>query len=405
MAEVDWTSRNKVRCVINENHCLTISRRKTKCWIKIRKGKRDLALSPEVFSTLCDLKESILLACAFVENGRPRSVSQRHVLQLEEAGAYRSPRTLYEMVRRDGKHSIGLSRIKHWLQQQDPYSLNRPVRRHFRRRVVLTSGLNQQFDSDLMDVSNLSKYNDGVRFILVCIDDFSRYLMVAPLKNKTSDTVISGLESIFLERAPQKIRTDRGKEFTSNKTESFFRARGIEHFVTDNAPIKANFAERVIRTIRNGMYRYFNHKQSYDYLSVLPDLIKNYNETPHSSLHGLAPRDVTPENEVDLLMKLYYPVQKLAKQNVDKWTRFFVKSANESRPAPTRTQTTGTLGHSPATHARGLTSINDRHETTSLPIQVVAPTQQIVQQARSTLKRERPVKHKNKGKKRKTNFS
>ncbi|XP_033729911.1 uncharacterized protein LOC117319182 [Pecten maximus] len=138
--------------------------------------------------------------------------------------------------------------------------------------------------------------------------------MVAPLKNKSSETVIAGLESVFRERTPHKIHTDRGKEYTSNKTEAFFRSRGIEHFVTDNAPVKANYAERVIRTIRNRMYRYFNHKQSYKFIDILSDLVRNYNETPHSSLHELAPRDVTPQNEVDLLMELYFPPEKVDKK-------------------------------------------------------------------------------------------
>lgn len=35
-----------------------------------------------------------------------------------------------------------------------------------------------------MDVQNLSKENDGVRFLLILIDSFSNYLRIVALKQK-----------------------------------------------------------------------------------------------------------------------------------------------------------------------------------------------------------------------------
>ncbi|XP_033759153.1 uncharacterized protein LOC117341414 [Pecten maximus] len=109
-----------------------------------------------------------------------------------------------------------------------------------------------------------------------------------------------------------KVRTDRGAEFCSRKSEAYFRRKGIEHFVTDN-DVKAAVAERVIKTIRNGLFRYMNHKQTHQYLDVLPEIVKSYNQTPHSALHGVAPADVTEENEAEVMLKLYYPQTKKKK--------------------------------------------------------------------------------------------
>jgi hypothetical protein len=43
-------------------------------------------------------------------------------------------------------------------------------------------------------VSNISKENDGVKYLLFVTDIFSRYLWIEPLKNKTGKEVVNGLK-------------------------------------------------------------------------------------------------------------------------------------------------------------------------------------------------------------------
>lgn len=50
---------------------------------------------------------------------------------------------------------------------------------------------------DLMDVQNLSKENDGVRFLLILIDSFSKYLRIVTLKQKTAAVVLNGIQQVF----------------------------------------------------------------------------------------------------------------------------------------------------------------------------------------------------------------
>ena len=49
----------------------------------------------------------------------------------------------------------------------------------------MVSGIGKQVDADLMDMTKLSKYNDGVRLVLLHIDDFSRFIRTVPLESKT----------------------------------------------------------------------------------------------------------------------------------------------------------------------------------------------------------------------------
>ena len=70
--------------------------------------------------------------------------------------------------------------------------------------------LRQQFQLDLTEVSKISEYNDGVNYLLLCIDVFSRKLWVQPLQRKTASEVLSKFQSILEESGkPASINSDR----------------------------------------------------------------------------------------------------------------------------------------------------------------------------------------------------
>ena len=92
------------------------------------------------------------------------------------------------LVKREGKFKIGRHKIKTFLQNEDAYSLQKKVkRRGFKRRRVIVQGIDYQWEADLADVQNLSKDNEGIKFLLV-IDVFSRFLWVRPLQDKKAKT-------------------------------------------------------------------------------------------------------------------------------------------------------------------------------------------------------------------------
>ena len=111
--------------------------------------------------------------------------------------AYTGPYKLYQIVKAEGKHKIGLRRIKQFLSDTDAYSLQKRVQRKFVRRHMITDSIDSIWDGDLQDVKNISKDNDGIQYILVLQDIYSRYLFTAPLKQKSATEVISGLKGIF----------------------------------------------------------------------------------------------------------------------------------------------------------------------------------------------------------------
>ncbi len=72
-----------------------------------------------------------------------------------------------------------------WLAAQDAYTLHRTAPVKYKRNRVMVYGKDAQFQADLVDMSAYSKENDDIKFLLTCIDVFSKYAWARPLKNKT----------------------------------------------------------------------------------------------------------------------------------------------------------------------------------------------------------------------------
>ena len=217
--------------------------------------------------------------------------------------SFAGPTKLYRAVKAE-KKKITLKQIREWLKGQESYTLHRQVRHKFPRNRVAVYGIDEKWDVKLMDVTSLSKYNGGVRFILVAIDIFSRYTWLEPLKSKQGTEVLSAFKKIFNKgRVPQKIRTDRGKEFTNHAVDTYLKEKNIIHFVTNNE-VKANYAERVLKTIKSKFFRYFTKMQSYKYIDHIQDFVDSYNNTYHRSIK-MKPADVKKENEAALWEQQY----------------------------------------------------------------------------------------------------
>ncbi|OOZ36869.1 hypothetical protein BOW52_10520 [Solemya elarraichensis gill symbiont] len=223
----------------------------------------------------------------------------------KHSSAFTGPYKLYQMVKRKDKFKIGLKDIKQYLSNKEGYSLQKRVQRKFERSHIIVQGIDTQWDADLMDVQNISKFNDGVNFILVMQDIFSRFIFTVPMTHKTASEVSMALKSVFEGgRKPKLLRTDKGKEFQNRLVSALLKREGIHLILTENET-KSNFAERSIQKIKNRLYRMFTHEQSYSYLKRLPDITKNINDTPTRPLGDMAPSAVNKVNEDEVRLNAY----------------------------------------------------------------------------------------------------
>ena len=104
--------------------------------------------------------------------------------------------------------SLSIKDIQRWLNTQDTYAMHRPARRHFKRRGIIVSGIDEQWQADLADLKSLSRYNKKYRYLLGCIDVFSKYAWVLPLKTKSAQEVLGAFREILKgRRYPKKLQT------------------------------------------------------------------------------------------------------------------------------------------------------------------------------------------------------
>ncbi|GFX35856.1 integrase catalytic domain-containing protein [Trichonephila clavipes] len=113
-----------------------------------------------------------------------------------------------EVLYRSVKGKYSKKDVKHWLSQKDTYTLYKPVRHKFQRNRVLVSDVDRQFQTDLVDMQSLAEFNKVYKYLLTCIDLFSKFAWEVPLKDKFGKSVKSGLEIIFKERKPKVWQTD-----------------------------------------------------------------------------------------------------------------------------------------------------------------------------------------------------
>ena len=89
----------------------------------------------------------------------------------------------------------------------------------------------------------------------------SRYVWTVPLRDKSGNEVVRAFTKISKERVPEVVRSDKGTEFLGHKVQNLFKSHLIRHFVTQNE-VKANYAERAIKTINGKIYKYFTYKHN-----------------------------------------------------------------------------------------------------------------------------------------------
>ena len=195
-------------------------------------------------------------------------------------------------VKRLYEHVRNKKLAEDFLKTQDSYTLHKPVVRKFRRRKYVVSGIDDLVQMDLADMSSLSRWNGGVKFILIWIDCYSRYLRVVALKDKSGSSVTEAVRGLLKEQKPVHIQTDKGTEFVNQGLRQLFKDQGVNFYTTQDPDTKAAFAERVIRTIKSRIYRYMTLKNTKRYIDVLQDLVGSYNRSKHRSI-GMAPKDVT----------------------------------------------------------------------------------------------------------------
>ena len=231
---------------------------------------------------------------------KQKSYLMRLYNSTSESTNFAGPHKIHlELQRRKKFPQISLYQIKKFLSKQDTYGLSQTSRSKFNRPAYITYFKYYLIQLDLVDMTKYSKANSNVKYLLSCIDTFSRMLFMQPIKTKQGKDVVAAFQ-IILDQINEPIVfccTDKGSEFSSALFKEKLKQYNIKHYFSTTG--SCAHIEISHRTIKRRILQHMLRKNTENYIDVLQNIISNYNKTIHSSLN-LRPIDVTLQNQYDV---------------------------------------------------------------------------------------------------------
>ena len=193
---------------------------------------------------------------------------------------------------------------KNW-QEKLADELHKPIKRNITRRRVIVNNIDKIWAADLVDMQKFSKWNRGYKYLMMVIDVFSKYGWIIPLKDKKGESVTNAFKTILNKgRKPQYLWVDKGKEFYNKHLKDLLEKYNITIYSTENEE-KSSVVERWNRTIKNKMWKQFTIQGNTQYLDMLPKILKQYNNTKHSSIKMTPTEASKKSNEGTVYFNLY----------------------------------------------------------------------------------------------------
>jgi transposase InsO family protein len=128
---------------------------------------------------------------------------------------------------------------------------------------------------------------NGFRHALVCIDYYSKWVEVIPVKDLTANTTVHAFLLNVIARfgAPAEIITDNGSAF-KQEFRDFCRRRLIhQRFITEDVPRSNGLAERAVQTVKHALRKFAaqkHHALDWD-TNGLAAILSGYRLTPQAA--------------------------------------------------------------------------------------------------------------------------
>lgn len=113
-----------------------------------------------------------------------------------------------------------------------------------------------RFQNIHIDIVGPLPISDGYKYLLTCIDRFSRWPVAIPIRDITSETVVKSFIKDWISNygIPNKITTDQGRQLESNLFNELAKRFGIKHIhTTAYHPQSNGMIERFHRTMKTAL--------------------------------------------------------------------------------------------------------------------------------------------------------
>ena len=162
---------------------------------------------------------------------------------------------------------------------------SKPPKKNYATNKTNVYHIDDIWSLDILDLKDYGPENNrGYRYVLVTIDNFSKFGWTIPIKNKNAQTIKDSFENIIIssESKPNFLEGDRDRSFYNSIFQDFLNKNNIKLY-SRNTSYGAVFAERFNRTIRDLLKKIVFEKGDANWIDVLPTITKQYNNRIHSS--------------------------------------------------------------------------------------------------------------------------
>ena len=188
---------------------------------------------------------------------------------------FTSIKSLYDQVKKRG---ITYNEVKEFVQKQEATQLFKRQKKIKHYFPIVAKHKFEIMQLDLIDMSDIASANENYKFLLACIDVFSRLAYIVPMKNKESRTVNDAFDEIIELTSPIKLQCDNGKEFNNHSFKKMMKDRGIDiQFIDVGDHKRLGIIDRYVRTLSKKINKYMTMFNTAKYIDVLPKIISNYN--------------------------------------------------------------------------------------------------------------------------------
>ena len=181
--------------------------------------------------------------------------------------------------------------------------LHKPIQHHFQTRKYFMSGLDFEWSADLIDLQKYSADNKKLKWILVCVDIYSRFLWLRALENKKQVTVKKAFEDIFATGPKPKrcMLTDLGTEFCGTTMKSFWKENDIE-LIHNFGINKSAMAENMVRVVKGALYRLMTTQNTHNWSQFLEKVEYQHNFKKKQKTLRMTPSNARlPQNNYSVM--------------------------------------------------------------------------------------------------------
>ena len=219
-------------------------------------------------------------------------------------GLYRDPKlglltapALNKYLKDKGYAGFTIKNIKEYLNSLETTQTSKL---HYSNVSYVAEHPLDQFQIDLVYFDS-SWFNHDYKYLLTCVDVFSKKADVIPLKERDQQTVTDAFNQILLHiGVPKTIYSDQGSEF---KNATFQKLLDKHHIQIIFALAHAPFIEAFNKNIKYKLVQYMKLHNTKNWSDFLQPVLDAYNNTKHSAT-GIAPNEVNSKNEIQVAITL-----------------------------------------------------------------------------------------------------